>query len=770
MKKSKLFGSRLIENVKVPKTPRVLMTEGTESIQSLDFDEGDILDANSIKRQFEQFQPNTNPGNNNSGVDISNVTISQIIPNLINNHTVYNTNVVENQPYSIVFSDGTFYALQNGWYYTKFKEAELLADNTKVKNTVFVCTEDNKIYRLDEFRRLIEISQSNIDPNLQANVDKNKLDIAHINALISAFKPIVQFDKIVTSPDFYAPGNSVSQDKKELIIPGEDEVHWSVDYQKFYLYNISRKTYYQDWNDDHRRNYYNIEEDEPNTENLYYDRSNGKYYTLENINLLAGENPGYNLYPLKLENLKKLDSKADAFETGTISKVEGIAAPIWKEKNMYRVSKASPYIPTTRFSFNGQQHTYIANPGTWINGMLVLDDDFVLFFGKQAYFYGWDPLNEEIIYASRADQYYRVDGYNFHGQDGVLIEQKYNDVENRMEYTVGTSHLKNGSFAVWRVWKTKSQPNGKFGPTIQTIGSSFIKSISYTGDKLKLNAPTTWISDGEFMYIMGHKPGSPVYDSQHNNDVTLTLCKTTITVDSLLTPGEQTVQENEITVLTDIEFGKKSFQSALIHNGYLWIAQFKEWRFADGNWDTHHVYAIDMSNGQIVSTIDTGLPFINNTLPTGYETGRLYNGEIEGMDIYNGCIYLAIHFAHPDGRGNFQLKKIEFKDGPHTEQEVACEVPLIEHLSSEEQCEISPNVMHVWKVVNNLNLTLKPVSKQDVMYEYMFEFQSPENQPTNLTLPSTIKWYNGKKIDVVKNKRYQASILNNVIIMGDCDV
>jgi len=126
-----------------------------------------------------------------------------------------------------------------------------------------------------------------------------------------------------------------------------------VDYQKFYLYNISRKTYYQDWNDDHRRNYYNIEEDEPNTENLYYDRSNGKYYTLENINLLAGENPGYNLYPLKLENLKKLDSKADAFETGTISKVEGIAAPIWKEKNMYRVSKASPYIPTTRFSFNG---------------------------------------------------------------------------------------------------------------------------------------------------------------------------------------------------------------------------------------------------------------------------------------------------------------------------------------------------------------------------------------------------------------------------------
>ena len=53
MKKSKLFGSRLIENVKVPKTPRILMTEGTENIQSLDFDEGDILDANSIKRQFE---------------------------------------------------------------------------------------------------------------------------------------------------------------------------------------------------------------------------------------------------------------------------------------------------------------------------------------------------------------------------------------------------------------------------------------------------------------------------------------------------------------------------------------------------------------------------------------------------------------------------------------------------------------------------------------------------------------------------------------------
>jgi hypothetical protein len=50
MKKSKLFGSRLVENVFSPKTPRVIMFSDSDSITRQVFEEGDILDANSIRK------------------------------------------------------------------------------------------------------------------------------------------------------------------------------------------------------------------------------------------------------------------------------------------------------------------------------------------------------------------------------------------------------------------------------------------------------------------------------------------------------------------------------------------------------------------------------------------------------------------------------------------------------------------------------------------------------------------------------------------------
>jgi len=50
MKKSKLFGSRLVENVFNPKTPRIIMFSDSDSITRQVFEEGDILDANSIRK------------------------------------------------------------------------------------------------------------------------------------------------------------------------------------------------------------------------------------------------------------------------------------------------------------------------------------------------------------------------------------------------------------------------------------------------------------------------------------------------------------------------------------------------------------------------------------------------------------------------------------------------------------------------------------------------------------------------------------------------
>lgn len=49
MKQSKLFGTKLIENIKVPRIPSIIMLNKYEGLSNIHFEEGDILDANSIK-------------------------------------------------------------------------------------------------------------------------------------------------------------------------------------------------------------------------------------------------------------------------------------------------------------------------------------------------------------------------------------------------------------------------------------------------------------------------------------------------------------------------------------------------------------------------------------------------------------------------------------------------------------------------------------------------------------------------------------------------
>nr|DAY15131.1 MAG TPA: hypothetical protein [Caudoviricetes sp.] len=56
MKKSKLFGSRLVENVFLPRTPKVIMLSEIDTIDR-HFEEGDILDANSVKRMLLKNKP-----------------------------------------------------------------------------------------------------------------------------------------------------------------------------------------------------------------------------------------------------------------------------------------------------------------------------------------------------------------------------------------------------------------------------------------------------------------------------------------------------------------------------------------------------------------------------------------------------------------------------------------------------------------------------------------------------------------------------------------
>ena len=94
---------------------------------------------------------------------------------------------------------------------------------------------------------------------------------------------------------------------------------------------------------------------------------------------------------------------------------------------------------------------------------------------------------------------------------------------------------------------------------------------------------------------------------------------------------------------------------------------------------------------------------------------------------------------------------------------------LVEHGTSDTTFELTPNAMHVWGTVPQLTLTLgAPMT--GMVSEYVFEFQCPANAPTAFALPATVKWYNDYIPPIRAGKRYQASILNNVIVTGEVDV
>lgn len=90
---------------------------------------------------------------------------------------------------------------------------------------------------------------------------------------------------------------------------------------------------------------------------------------------------------------------------------------------------------------------------------------------------------------------------------------------------------------------------------------------------------------------------------------------------------------------------------------------------------------------------------------------------------------------------------------------------LVNHGTADTTFTLNPNAMHVWGEVAQLTLTLG-APMPNVVNEYAFEFQSPAT-PTSLSLPATLKWYNNYTPTIRAGKRYQASIVNDVIIMGE---
>jgi hypothetical protein len=88
------------------------------------------------------------------------------------------------------------------------------------------------------------------------------------------------------------------------------------------------------------------------------------------------------------------------------------------------------------------------------------------------------------------------------------------------------------------------------------------------------------------------------------------------------------------------------------------------------------------------------------------------------------------------------------------------------HDTGDTTFSLRPNIMEVWGVVPELNLSLAPAIDAEFVTEYLFEFTCPTDKGTSLNLPAELKWYNEYVVIPEAGKTYQASIVNHVIVMG----
>ena len=87
------------------------------------------------------------------------------------------------------------------------------------------------------------------------------------------------------------------------------------------------------------------------------------------------------------------------------------------------------------------------------------------------------------------------------------------------------------------------------------------------------------------------------------------------------------------------------------------------------------------------------------------------------------------------------------------------------HESTDTTCTLTPNVRHVWGEVERLDLSLEDDNTSDYVNEYSFAFRCMPNAPTALNLPANLEWAERKVVKLEAGKRYEGSIIDNVIVL-----
>ena len=87
------------------------------------------------------------------------------------------------------------------------------------------------------------------------------------------------------------------------------------------------------------------------------------------------------------------------------------------------------------------------------------------------------------------------------------------------------------------------------------------------------------------------------------------------------------------------------------------------------------------------------------------------------------------------------------------------------HESNDTTCTLTPNTRHVWGEVERLDLSLEEDNTSDYVNEYSFAFRCKSNAPTTLSVPASLTWAEGKVVTIKAGKRYEGSIIDNVIVL-----
>ena len=145
-----------------------------------------------------------------------------------------------------------------------------------------------------------------------------------------------------------------------------------------------------------------------------------------------------------------------------------------------------------------------------------------------------------------------------------------------------------------------------------------------------------------------------------------------------------------------------------------------------------------------------------------------------GVDGGNRSVKVSLEWVHDElnrtANEALDLMKAakEVKQGEKGEKGEDGRMKIVMHNADEATFVLTPDALHVWPKVTQLHLTFA-AAEDGYVGEYAFQFTCPDDAGTTLELPAGIKWYGGKVVVPEAGKTYQASVVNDVIIMGGAE-